>query len=108
MEVETLGVARSLGWKVHMRCAGGYREGTKSMRKCVYRKQLDLDTLVCTRGPNFPISRLEACLMDPGPHQCDDFCPSHVANDELFDLQSQIVIKRYRCAATRLRVYGIN
>ena len=25
MEVETLGVARSLGWKVHMRCADGYR-----------------------------------------------------------------------------------
>jgi hypothetical protein len=24
MEVETLGVARSLGWKVHMRLAGGY------------------------------------------------------------------------------------
>jgi hypothetical protein len=108
MEVETLGVARSLGWKVHMRCANGYREETRSIRKCVYRKQLDLDTLVCTRGPNFPISRLEARLLDPGPHQCDDFCPSHVANDELFDLQSQIVIKRYRCAATRLRVYGIN
>ena len=26
MEVETLGVARSLGWKVHMRCANGYRQ----------------------------------------------------------------------------------
>jgi hypothetical protein len=24
VEVETLGIARSLGWKVHMRCAGGY------------------------------------------------------------------------------------
>jgi len=86
MQVETLGVARSLGWKVHMRCANGYREETRSIRKCVYRKQLDLDTLVCTRGPNFPISRLEARLLDPGPHQCDDFCPSHVANDELFDV----------------------
>jgi hypothetical protein len=53
MEVETLGIARSLGWKVHMRCANGYREGTRSMRRCVYRKQLDLETLVCTRGPNF-------------------------------------------------------
>jgi hypothetical protein len=40
MEVETLGVARSLGWKVHMRCANGYREGTRSSGKCVYRKQL--------------------------------------------------------------------
>ena len=39
MEVETLGVARSLGWKVHMRCANGYRQETRSMRRCVYRKQ---------------------------------------------------------------------
>jgi hypothetical protein len=65
MEVETLGVARSLGWRVHMRCANGYRLETRSMRKCVYRKQLDLETLVCTRGPNFPLSRLESRFMCP-------------------------------------------
>jgi hypothetical protein len=35
------------------------------MRKCVYRKQLDLETLVATRGPNFPFSRLESRLMCP-------------------------------------------
>jgi hypothetical protein len=64
-EVETLGTARSLGWKVHMRCTQGYREGPKSMRRCIYRSQLDLDTLVCTRGPNFPLSRLESRLMCP-------------------------------------------
>jgi hypothetical protein len=45
MEVETLGVARSLGWRVHMRCAGGYREETQSIRKCVYRKQLNAKTI---------------------------------------------------------------
>jgi hypothetical protein len=50
MEVETIGVARSLGWRVHMRCAYGQHEGMKSIRECVYRKTLDLDTLVCTRG----------------------------------------------------------
>jgi hypothetical protein len=65
MEVETLGMARSLGWKGHMRCAQGYHEGMKSIRRCVYRKQLDLDTLVCTRGPNFSLSRLESRLMCP-------------------------------------------
>jgi hypothetical protein len=65
MEVETLGVARSLGWKVHMRCANGYRLETCSMRRCVYRKQLDLETLVATRGPNFPLGRLEGRLMCP-------------------------------------------
>ena len=32
------------------------------MRRCVYRKQLDLETLVATRGPNFPLGRLEARL----------------------------------------------
>jgi hypothetical protein len=69
-EVETLGIALSLSWKVHMRCAKGYRESTKSIRRCVYRKQLDLDTLVCTRGPNFPLSRLESRLMCPS-------CGSH-------------------------------
>ena len=65
MEVDTLGAARSLGWKVHMRCSDGYGEGTKSVRRCTYRKQLDLDTLICTRGPNFPLSRLESRLMCP-------------------------------------------
>ena len=65
MEVETLGVVRSLGWKVHMRCANGYRQETRSMRRGVYRKQLDLETLVATRGPNFPLSRLESRLMCP-------------------------------------------
>jgi hypothetical protein len=65
MEVETLGVARSLGWKVHMRCANGYRLETRSMRKCVYRRTLDLETLVATRGPNFPLGRLEGRLMCP-------------------------------------------
>ena len=48
--------------------------------------------------------RVGSRLVHPGPHQCDDFCPLHVANDELFDLQSQIVIKRHRCATTRLPV----
>ena len=56
------GIARSLAWKLHMRCSDRYHEGTKSIRRCVYRKQLHIDTLVCTRGPNFPLSRLESHL----------------------------------------------
>ncbi len=37
------------------------------LRPCVCgdRKQLDLDTLVSTRGPNFRLSRLESRLMCP-------------------------------------------
>jgi hypothetical protein len=48
-----------------MRRPQGYREGKKSMRRRLYRKQLDLATLVCTRGPNLPHSRLESRLMCP-------------------------------------------
>jgi hypothetical protein len=48
MEVETLGVARSLGWKVHMRCANGYRQETRSMRRCVYRSQLPKQNVMLT------------------------------------------------------------
>ena len=33
-------------------CADGYREGTRSVRRCVYRSQLDVETLVCARGRN--------------------------------------------------------
>jgi hypothetical protein len=65
MEVETLAMARSPSSRIHMRGANGYRQETRSMRKCVYRKQLDLETLVATRGPNFPLSRLESRLMCP-------------------------------------------
>jgi hypothetical protein len=63
MEVETLRVARSLGWKVHVRCTDGYREGTRSI---VYRKQLDLETLVCTRAepPAFAV-RILAHFREP-------------------------------------------
>jgi hypothetical protein len=50
--------AATMVW--HMRCANGYRESTRSMRRWMYRKQLDLETLVCTRGLNFPLSRLES------------------------------------------------
>jgi hypothetical protein len=53
MEVETLGIARSLSWKVHMGFANGYSQESCSMGRSVYREQLDLVTPVVTRGPNF-------------------------------------------------------
>ena len=37
----------------------------KSVRPCIYRAPLDMQTLVWTRGPNFPLSRLESRLMCP-------------------------------------------
>ena len=47
------------------RCAWGKREGMKSKRECHYTRELDLETLVWTRGPNFPLSSLDGRLMCP-------------------------------------------
>ena len=65
MEVETLGVARSLVGRCICVAPTAIGEYTRSMRRCVYRRQLDLETLVATRGPNFPLGRLEGRLMCP-------------------------------------------
>jgi hypothetical protein len=63
--VETLGEALSLGWRVTARCAWGNREGMKSIRQCTSRYDLDLQTLVWTRGAAFPISMLAERLKCP-------------------------------------------
>ena len=52
MTVETLGDAFAAGWR-----------SMKSKRECHYTRELDLETLVWTRGPNFPLSSLDARLM---------------------------------------------
>jgi hypothetical protein len=63
MKVETPSVARRLGWKAPMPRMLGCREGAKAMRRRLDRKPLDLDSLVCPPGPNFPLSRRESRLM---------------------------------------------
>ena len=65
MVVETLGDAFAAGWHLTARCAWGKREGMKSKRECHYTRELDLETLVWTRGPNFPLSSLDGRLMCP-------------------------------------------
>jgi hypothetical protein len=50
MGVETLGEAYMLGWRIHVRCAWGRREAMKSVRGCLGKSELDLHTLVWTRG----------------------------------------------------------
>ena len=54
MVVETLGDALAAGWRITARCGWGKREGMKSRRERNYTRELDLETLVWTRGPNFP------------------------------------------------------
>ncbi|HEY2534676.1 MAG TPA: hypothetical protein VGJ20_43345 [Xanthobacteraceae bacterium] len=65
MTVETIGEAYSLGWRVTARCAFGKEDSRTSVRECVFRQELDMATLVWTRGRNFPLSRLESRLRCP-------------------------------------------
>jgi hypothetical protein len=67
MAIETLGEACSQGWRVTVRCAYGRSESPRSQssRECSYRKELDMETLVWTRGRAFPLSRLESRLRCP-------------------------------------------
>ena len=67
MGVETIGEAWSLGWRVTARCVRGREDGpsSKSSRECGYRRELEMETLVCTRGRDFPLSRLESRLRCP-------------------------------------------
>ena len=62
--IETLSEALSYGWRVTARCAHGKRDGMKSIKE-VYRAELDMETLVWTRGRSFPLSRLETRLRCP-------------------------------------------
>ena len=48
-----------------VRYPNGYRQETKSMRRCVYRKQLDLETLVATRGPELPAIKIGGTVNVP-------------------------------------------
>ncbi len=64
MSVESIGDAFALGWRVTVRCRYGRSDGPRSQssRECNYRKELDMETLVWTRGRAFPLSRLESRL----------------------------------------------
>ena len=63
--VETLGEAYRAGWRVRVRCAAEKGDRMKRIRDCLHRHELEMETLVWTRGPNFPLSRLENRLMCP-------------------------------------------
>ncbi|WP_246690566.1 hypothetical protein [Microvirga aerophila] len=54
-----------------MRCAHGKRDGMKSIRECLYEADLDMETLVCTREQEFPLSTLAERLKCPrrGSHR---------------------------------------
>lgn len=53
------------GYELHQAGVGGPRDGMKRVRECVYGGELDLETLVWTRGRDFPLARLESRLKCP-------------------------------------------
>lgn len=65
MAVETLGEPFSAGWRIRVRCAWGPRDGVKRVRECVYGGELDLQTLIWTRGRDCPLTMLESRLKYP-------------------------------------------
>ncbi|KTR06912.1 hypothetical protein NS365_05625 [Aureimonas ureilytica] len=66
--VETLGEALRASWTVEVRCAFGNRDGLKSIRECHHKYQLDLATLVWTRGADCPLDALADRLKCPMCH----------------------------------------
>ena len=65
MAIETIGDAYAASWRLKVRCAWGQRDGMKRVRECVYSANLDMPTLVWTRGRDFPLARLESRLKCP-------------------------------------------
>ena len=65
MTIETIGDAYAASWRLKVRCAWGPRDGMKRVRECVYSADLDMPTLVWTRGRDFPLARLESRLKCP-------------------------------------------
>ena len=67
MTAATIGEALSLGWRIKVRCRRGREdeERRKSSRECRNRQELDVETLVCTRGGDFPLALLHTRLKCP-------------------------------------------
>jgi hypothetical protein len=63
--IETLQQARDAGMRITARCAWGRRDSIRSTRECKARIELDLNTLIWTRGGAFPVSMLEGRLKCP-------------------------------------------
>ncbi len=67
MQIETLGDAWSHGGRAWMACAlGPYTKSSmKRGRECHFRQDLDVMTLIATRGASFPVSLLSQRLKCP-------------------------------------------
>lgn len=67
MAIETLGEAWKLGWRVRAHCywTGPSKSGRRQTPYCDTRIELDMPTLIWTRGENFPLDQLSSRLKCP-------------------------------------------
>jgi hypothetical protein len=63
--ISTIGESWDQGWKITVRCAWGKRDAMKSIRECIASVDLDLETLVWTRGRAFPLDSLATRMKCP-------------------------------------------
>jgi len=65
MPVENLKDALSAAWRVRARCIDGRIDNGRSVGKCRYQAELNVETLVWTRGRNMLLTDLSARMMCP-------------------------------------------
>lgn len=63
--IETLGEALQARWGVRIKCHRGEVRGMVKRDRCAFECELDMQTLVCTRGRGFPLARLASRLRCP-------------------------------------------
>jgi Zn finger protein HypA/HybF involved in hydrogenase expression len=63
--IVTLGQAYEAGWRINARCSHGKMRGMKNRPECHTCAELDLETLIWTRGEGFPLERLWSRLKCP-------------------------------------------
>ena len=62
---QTLGAAFLAGLRPHVRCLRGKRMGPVKVEPCGYATELDLESLIWTRGAKYPCWRLASRLKCP-------------------------------------------
>ena len=65
MEIENLADVWEAGGRLYARCEKPRREGLKSVRACGNQYELDVRTMLWTRGGAFPISMLSSRMRCP-------------------------------------------
>jgi hypothetical protein len=63
MPIETLKDALSASWRLHARCIEGRVDDTRSSAKCRNQAELDVETLVWTRGRGMSLVGLNERMM---------------------------------------------